>query len=267
MVRALLSDARSAGIPRVRFYGGEPLLHPDLPEMIREATALGLNVYVTTNGVLLSKRMSDLYSAGLREITLGFYGVGVAYDRYVGRRGAFRVLETGVRAVRERYGDSVRMGLNWLLTRESCTPAALAAACEFADAHDLQVQVDLIHYSLPYLSEGPDRRLQFKREDELKIRAVIADLLRRKRSNPGRFCQSLAGLSSIPDWLLLQSRMRIPCHSHQLLWVGADGSVQLCYAGFSLGNLCQQSLSSICARPSISIRERDVNVAAIPPRQ
>src|SRR5690348_6647163 len=42
VVRDLLDDAKSAGFWDVRFYGGEPLLHPDLPKMIAHAHDIGL---------------------------------------------------------------------------------------------------------------------------------------------------------------------------------------------------------------------------------
>src|SRR5688572_12845913 len=49
IVAQLLVDAHAAGVETVRLYGGEPLLHGDLPAMIRLATDLGLRTYVTTN--------------------------------------------------------------------------------------------------------------------------------------------------------------------------------------------------------------------------
>ncbi len=35
----------------------------------------------------------------------------------------------------------------------------------FARRYGLRVQVDLIHYSLPYFTEGPERMLQFRPQD------------------------------------------------------------------------------------------------------
>ncbi|MGZ8471108.1 MAG: radical SAM protein, partial [Gemmatirosa sp.] len=76
IVRDLLDDAKAAGFWDVRFYGGEPLLHPDLPRMVEHATRIGLGAYVTTNGMLLRQRIDDLYAAGLRTLNIGYYGTG-----------------------------------------------------------------------------------------------------------------------------------------------------------------------------------------------
>ncbi len=36
--------------------------------------------------------------------------------------------------------------------------------------------------------------------------------------------------------------MRVPCDKYQMLWVGADGTVQMCYVCYPLGNLHRQRL-------------------------
>ncbi|MDF1504234.1 radical SAM protein [Roseisolibacter sp. H3M3-2] len=245
VVRDLLDDARAHHIWQIRFYGGEPLLHPDLPRMVAHARERELSPYVTTNAVLLRDRMPALFDAGLRDLTVGFYGVGDAYDAYVQRRGRFARVEDGIAAVRDRYGDRVRLQINWLLSRPSCTVEAFEAAHAFAERYDLAIQVDLVHYSLPYFTEGDDRHLQFRPEDEPAIRAVVAAMLERQRAHPARFTQTADGMRSIPEWLLLGPDMRVPCDSHQMLWVGADGSVQQCYVTFPLGSLHERRLRDL----------------------
>ena len=63
-VEGVLEDAADAGVRMVRFYGGEPLLHRDLPAMVERAVALGMNPYVTTNAALLDQRIDRLVAAG-----------------------------------------------------------------------------------------------------------------------------------------------------------------------------------------------------------
>ena len=138
LVASLLEDAADAGIRTVRLYGGEPLLHRALPEMVRRAVSLGLSTYVTTNGLLLKQKIDALYEAGLRNITIGFYGTATDYDVYVQRDHRYHLLEESVAAVRDRYGSSVSMQLNYLLMRPSCTMQALHNAWNFAERYDLE---------------------------------------------------------------------------------------------------------------------------------
>jgi cyclic pyranopterin phosphate synthase len=242
VVRDLIDDAKAAGIWHIRFYGGEPLLHPDLPAMVRHAVEAGVQPYVTTNAIILEQKIDALYEAGLRSLTVGFYGTEAKYDSYVQRGDRFRRMEAGIAAVRERYGSSFDLRINWLLMRPSCNLDDLDAACRFAERYGMRIQVDLVHYSLPYFTEGPERVLQFRPEDAPAIEAVVADLIRRQEANPSRFNQSPLGLRSIPDWLLEGPDMQVPCDSHESLWVGADGTVQQCYVTFKLGNLHETRL-------------------------
>ena len=52
---------------------GEPLTHPDLPEMIRIATARGFRSVVTTNGTLLKKRGHELIDAHPHKVSISVH--------------------------------------------------------------------------------------------------------------------------------------------------------------------------------------------------
>ena len=245
VVQRLLADAKTAGIETVRLYGGEPLLHPDLPAMVRHAVELGLSTYVTTNGLLLKQKIERLYEAGLRTLTIGFYGVGADYDRYVQRDDRYRRLEESIAFVRERYGSEISIQLNFLLSRLSCNPEALAQAWEFARRYDLEFQIDLVHYSLPYFTMGPEEELQFRPGDRDAIMALTDLIVRLKMQEPDRLRESMLSILSIPSWLLRGPDMAVPCDAHKLIWVGADGTVKLCYVTFVLGNLHRMPLSEM----------------------
>lgn len=257
VVRQLLDDAAAVGMWDVRFYGGEPLLHPDLPRMIEHALSAGLSAYVTTNGTRLEQRIDELYEAGLRQLNIGFYGTGWRYDAYVQRKDRFARLEAGLRALRHRYGDGVRVRINWLLSRPSCSIEALHAAVRFAERYDTEFQVDLIHYSLPYFTEGPDRMLQFRPEDAPAVERVVTEILALKDRYPDRFNQDVLALRSIPEWLMKGPDMRVPCDSHQMIWVGADGTVQQCYVTFHLGNLHETRFRDMVFTPTHCRHARD----------
>ena len=134
------------------------------------------------------------------------------------------------------------MQMNWLLMRPSCNLEALHAAFDFALKYDMMFQVDLIHYSLPYFTEGPDRCLQFRPEDRPAIEAVTDELLRLQAAHPERVHHAPQGIRAMPDWLLLGPAMKVPCTANEMIWVGADGTVQMCYVTFKLGNLHERRL-------------------------
>lgn len=65
---AALDILRGRGIRYVSFFGGEPLLHPRLEEMIATTVAKGLVPAIITNGWLLSGRLERLANAGLKTV-------------------------------------------------------------------------------------------------------------------------------------------------------------------------------------------------------
>ena len=245
----LLSDAAAVGFPIVRLYGGEPLLHPQLPLFIQHAIRVGIKPAITTNGILLQKRAADLYAAGLRVITIGYYGFGENYDQYVSRNGAFLQLERSIVSVRDRYGMTVDLQINFLLTRQTCSVDLLRQAWSFARRYRLFFQPDLVHYSLPYFTEGPNHELQFTPSDGARLARVVQELLEMKREAPDLFPESAASIRSVPDWALKGPAMEIPCDAYKMLWVGADGSLRLCYAAFPLGNIHQTRLRDLFGTP------------------
>ena len=66
---------------------GEPLTHPDLPEMIRLATSLGFKCAITTNGTLLDRRGEELISSGAYKVNLSVHsfegGEEEKYSSYI----------------------------------------------------------------------------------------------------------------------------------------------------------------------------------------
>lgn len=245
IVRDTLDDCKELGIRNIRFYGGEPLLHKDLVRMVEHSTGLGLHTLLTTNGILLKEKIDDLYRVGLREIGIGYYGTGESYNLYVQRPDQYTRMERGVACVRERYGMDVNMRLGWVLMRPTCNLRSIEQMWEFAERYHTPIGVSLIHYSLPYFTEGPDHELQFRPQDSDAITEVVEELIRRKKTRPGLVQQSERALRSIPDWLLKGPNMKVPCERYRLLWVGADGTLQLCYVTFRLGNLHEKRLRDL----------------------
>lgn len=243
----MIDDAHALGYRTVRLYGGEPLLHRDLEKYVARIVERDMGLWLTTNGMLLDKKIDRLFDAGLRRVSLGFYGVGEAYDAYVQRKGAFEILERNIASVRRRYGpDRLTLHLDWLLMRPTSDPASVEATLAFARRHRMALFVNLIHYSLPYfLTEDPQARYSFTPEDRPQLDALVERLLAARQAEPELFRNSAMGLRSVPDWLILGPKMRAPCTESDMLWIGPDGTVQMCYVTFGLGNLNQNRLSDL----------------------
>ncbi|KXV74426.1 cyclic pyranopterin monophosphate synthase, partial [Gluconobacter japonicus] len=64
--------AVALGVTKLRLTGGEPLLRPDLPSLVRRLVEIpGVeDVALTTNGVLLDRHAVALRTAGLGRVTV-----------------------------------------------------------------------------------------------------------------------------------------------------------------------------------------------------
>ena len=65
---AALQILYDRGVRYVSFFGGEPLLHPRLSDMIEMSVAKGMGPAVITNGWLLSSKLDQLAAAGLKTV-------------------------------------------------------------------------------------------------------------------------------------------------------------------------------------------------------
>ncbi|MFK7739660.1 MAG: radical SAM/SPASM domain-containing protein [Planctomycetota bacterium] len=243
-VQHCLDDAAAAGVATARFYGGEPLLHPDLGEMIRHAASLGMEPYVTTNGALLEKRIDELYDAGLRWLSMGFYGLDGSYDDYVQKPGMFDKLRRSLSYVRERYDDGIAIQLNYVLSRLSCSVDNVRAVWQLVREFDLHMGVDPISRTIPFFTP-PGEDLAIDEDLRQELIAVREEFISLKNRFPHRVVPSTTFLRALPELLLEDLAAEIPCDAYEMLWVGADGTVQLCDTHFELGNLKQTRLRNL----------------------
>ncbi|MDX6752163.1 pyrroloquinoline quinone biosynthesis protein PqqE [Geminicoccaceae bacterium 1502E] len=73
--RRVFEEAGELGVLQLHLSGGEPMLRPDLPELVRGARAAGLYVNLITSGVSLDEaRALALREAGLDHVQLSFQG-------------------------------------------------------------------------------------------------------------------------------------------------------------------------------------------------
>ncbi|MGY6530974.1 MAG: GTP 3',8-cyclase MoaA [Cyanobacterium sp.] len=85
------------GFTKFRLTGGEPLLRPDLVDIIAEINSLPAtkDISLTTNGYLLAHRAMDLYNAGLKRINISLDSLNQqTFDQIIGNHGKSRWHQT-----------------------------------------------------------------------------------------------------------------------------------------------------------------------------
>jgi 12,18-didecarboxysiroheme deacetylase len=111
----LLRDLRDFGAPVVLFSGGEPLMRPDLLELVDWTVSHGMRAVISTNGTLitpeLARRLKDL---GLSYVGISLDGTQAVHDKFRGQPGAFAAALTGVRHCQ---AVGLKVGLRFTISR------------------------------------------------------------------------------------------------------------------------------------------------------
>jgi len=115
--KAVIDDLAGFGVPSLLFSGGEPLLRPDLFELIEHTVGRGLRAVISTNGTLITSALAQRANQlGVSYVGISLDGIGPTNDRFRGVPGAF---ERAVKGIRNCQDAGVRVGLRLTLTRRN----------------------------------------------------------------------------------------------------------------------------------------------------
>jgi radical SAM protein with 4Fe4S-binding SPASM domain len=111
----MIDDLAEFGVPVILFSGGEPLMHPNLPELAGYAVKKGMRAVISTNGTLITPEKAHI----LKEIGLSYVGISLdgmekTHDRFRAIKGAFNAAIQGIVNTREA---GIKVGLRFTINR------------------------------------------------------------------------------------------------------------------------------------------------------
>ena len=132
--KAVLHDLAQFGVPSVLFSGGEPLMRPDLFELIEYARQKSLRIVISTNGTLITDEVAKkIKDSGVSYVGISLDGIGPVNDKFRGVEGAF---VRAVQGIRNCMAVGVRVGLRLTLTRKNVQE--LEALFDFFEAESIE---------------------------------------------------------------------------------------------------------------------------------
>ncbi len=113
----LLDDLSSFGVPVILFSGGEPLIRPDLLDLMRHATSRGMRAVISTNGTLIDTRMArSLKEVGLSYVGISLDGLQKTHDEFRRIPGTYaRVM----RAINNCKEQGLKVGLRFTINKRN----------------------------------------------------------------------------------------------------------------------------------------------------
>ncbi len=118
-----LSAADECGAPVISIAGGEPLLHPDMPEVVRRLAERRKFLYVCTNGILLGEKMDDYTPSPYLTFSIHVDGGRELHDSMAGREGLF---DHVIHMVEVACRKGFRVNVNCTLYRQTTAAESVA---------------------------------------------------------------------------------------------------------------------------------------------
>jgi len=194
---ALAAEARAMGCGQVLLTGGEPLLRPDLPEILAGLRLAGLRITLLSNGLAL-RRHAELVARWCDEVVISLDGEDAAQYRATRGVDGLAALEAGVAALRAQApGLPVRARV----TVTACNAGHLQAIADRARAMGLSSLTDAHWRIIAFCradqeSQGEPPGLR-RISDALGIHT--RDLYKLFPKGPGKMAARIAGLRKPPS--------------------------------------------------------------------
>ena len=150
------------GAPVVSIAGGEPLLHPEMPEMVEGFVQRKKYVYMCTNAQILLRKI-DLFKPS-KYLSLGIHldGTREMHDRNVNREGAY---DMAVRGIKEAVKRGFRVTTNTTIFNNA-DPDTVRKF--FDDVMALGVEGMMISPGFPY-DKAPNQDIFLERNKTIEL--------------------------------------------------------------------------------------------------
>ncbi len=225
----LIDDLAAFGAPVLLLSGGEPLMRPDILDLITHARARGLRTTLSTNGTLITPAVAaQLKVLGLGYVGISLDGIGAVNDRFRGHKGAFKQAVAGFRACK---AVGQRVGLRMTLTQHNVQD--LERIFTFVEREGIE---RVCFYHLVYSGRG-SRRYELSHEE---TRAAVDRILDWTRSLAARGLPTeILTVDNHCDgpYLYLRLRQEDPVRAEQVLALLRWNGGGLYSSGVGIGNV------------------------------
>src|SRR5947207_2193338 len=100
-VAECLASVDECGAPIVSICGGEPMIYPDLGQLVRGILKRRKHIYLCTNGMFIQKRLHEFKPTSRFFFNVHLDGLEETHDKAVERRGVFAAAVAGIRAAKK----------------------------------------------------------------------------------------------------------------------------------------------------------------------
>jgi len=182
----IIKSLSKMGMKMIRFTGGEPLLREDIGTIINFCQTTGILTYLSTNGILLPKRIEEIRN--IDSINLSLDGPEDIHD-YIRGQGAHKKV---IDAIELAKNNNVAISLSTTLSSAnlSCIEYLLGIAKKYKIKIFFQPSSKIVLYGKEPNPVAPEAN---------QYRQAISQLMRFKLRNKS-IGNSMAGLKHLYNW-------------------------------------------------------------------
>jgi radical SAM protein with 4Fe4S-binding SPASM domain len=256
-----------ATVPEFRllvFSGGEPMVRPDIIELVEVASAVGLEVAVATNGTLIDTPMArKLKKAGVCDLAIGLdAATPEVHDFIRNTPGAFERAMRGIKACREA-GLCLQINVTVMKHNYEEIPKLLDLA------NEVEAHIVLLYHLVPQ-GRGSSEDLELTQSQYAELMGTVAK--RQKTAvpvieptcSPQYWAYLLNQRSEHPNLGLAEKVFRGCAAGWGLCYIKPEGDVWPCpFVPVSGGNVRQVPVSRIWreGEPFVKLREREKHLS------
>jgi len=247
----LLGDIASFARPTIILTGGEPLMRPDLFDIARRGTELGLRMVAAPNGTLLDATAAQrLVDAGVLRISISIDGRDAAsHDALRGVPGAF---EGALRGIEAAKAAGLPFQINTTVTTRN--------ADQLSEVMDLAIRLGAVaHHIFLLVPTGRAADLRGFELDARRYEAVLGWLAGQYAAAPIEIRATCAPhFYRILRQRGIETQARGCLAGQSFCFISHRGDVQPCgYFDLSVGNVRETPLREIWANAPLFRQFRD----------
>ncbi len=174
-VEQAIAAVEECGAPMVSIAGGEPLMHPQIEEIVTELVARKRFVYLCTNALLVPRKLDRFTPSPYFSWAVHIDGLRERHDASVSKEGVF---DEAVAVIRELRARGFRVTTNTTVFNTD-TPRSVIDVLDFLN-DDLGVDSMMISPAYAYEKAPDQEHFLGVQETRTLFRAAFADGRRRR---------------------------------------------------------------------------------------
>ena len=203
---------RDLGTMRIALVGGEPLLHPNVVEIVRYCRELGFATSLTTNGFLLTRKLlKELEEAGLQVMQ-------ISVDRMTPSAISKKSFKTILPKLDYFKDSKISLHITGVICADTLPESK--AVLETGLSRGIPTEVRLVH-------ADPLSRFRVARGSKEELEAFVDSMIERKRR--GEKIHTNEAILSYQKSLLRNEHVEWTCNAgYKLFFVSAQGKFWIC---------------------------------------